>query len=79
MGISAMNASLKSNDIRNRKPGYIKSSDAKRIKSKSLIKRKATEEELEAVRAKINFQNRIDYIIYSIVLVGFAFGIYFLI
>ncbi|MGB1296282.1 MAG: hypothetical protein ACPG6V_12465 [Flavobacteriales bacterium] len=78
MGISAMNASLKANDIRKRRPGFIKSSDAKRIRSKSLIKRRATQKELELIKAKIKGQNRLDYLIYSIVIIGFIIGIYFL-
>lgn len=70
MGIQAMVTSLKANSIRVKKPTYFESADPKRLTFRRIKKRNASPKELEAVKTKIKRQNRIENMIYGIVVLG---------
>lgn len=70
MGIQAMVTSFKNNSRRVNKPTYFESAELGKTNFRSIRKRTATAKELEAVEAKIKYQNRIENRIYLGIAIG---------
>ncbi len=70
MSIQAMVTSYKSNSRRVKKPTYFESADPKKIRFRKIQNKKASLEELEAVKTKVKRQNRLENIFYGIIVLG---------
>lgn len=70
MGIQAMISSYNSNSRRQQKSSYFESANLNKTRFKLIRKKKATAKELEDVKLKISHQNKIENIIYFIIVIG---------
>lgn len=70
MGIQAMVSSYNANSRRQKKPSYFESANLNKTRFKLIRKKKATAKELEDVKLKISYQNKIENIIYFIIVIG---------
>jgi len=79
MGIQAMVTSFKNNSRRVKKPTYFESAEPGNTAFRPIRKKTATAKELEAVKSKIKYQNKIENGIYIVITIGMGIFIWWVV